>query len=88
MWKTVNGGLVKLYKNRNKHAKEWKFFGYMFFFNVADESIVPFLKRRWANEEADGTIREFPFGLQKITKDEITFRSFYVGPFILSWGKI
>ena len=79
---------MTLYQNTRKHAKEWKIFNYLFFFNVGEEPTVPFFKRHWALEETDGTIRRFLFGLQKITKDEITFYSFILGPFILSWEKI
>jgi hypothetical protein len=87
LWIKENGSIMALYKNTNKFAKEFTILNWMFFFNIAEEPI-PFLKRRWAIEESDGTIREFTFGLQKITKKGITFRSFYLGPFILSWGKI
>lgn len=50
--------------------------------------MVPFFSRRWAIEDSDGTLREFTFGVQRVSKSGISFYNFHCGPFVFSWGKI
>lgn len=78
---------MTLHKNTNKYAKQFKILNWMFFFNIAEEPTVSFLKRKWAIEESDG-IREFILGLHKNIKKGIVFYSIFVGPFVLSFGRI
>ena len=79
---------MALYQNSRKHAKQWKFFNYLLFFNIAEEPMVPFFSRRWAIEDSDGILREFTFGVQRVSRSGISFYNFHCGPFVFSWGKI
>lgn len=79
---------MALYQNKHLYAKDFKIFNYMFFFNIAEDPSVPFLKRRWAIEESDRSVREFIFGVQRVSKGGISFHNFHCGPFVFSWGKI